>query len=98
MTAAQARVREQADHLADAYGSEEPQNGVHGWGLGHYGVRERVRLGRDVRNANNRARREAEEDVDEERDGKERARRGAGSGMWWWEPLRRWRLQDSTTY
>ena len=66
MTAAQARVREQADRLADAYGSEEPQNGVHGWGLGHYGVRERVRLVRDVRNANNRARREAEEDVDDE--------------------------------
>lgn len=96
MTAAQARVREQAGRFADAYGPEEPQDGVHGWGLGHYGVRERARLGRDVRNAS-RPRSDVEE-VAEEREEKERARRGAGSGMWWWAPFRRWRLQDSTTY
>ncbi|KZV66869.1 hypothetical protein PENSPDRAFT_654578 [Peniophora sp. CONT] len=96
MTAAQARVREQAGRLADAYGSEEPANGVHGWGLGHYGVRESARLGRDVRNA--RSRRDVEDEVEDDQEEKERARRGAGSGMWWWEPLRRWRLQDSTTY
>jgi hypothetical protein len=83
MHAAQARARAQADRYANAYGDGAAAPGASGWGLGHFGVREQQRR-------RERVLAEDAEDVPEDTK--------AGSGMWWWGPFRRWRLQDSTTY
>jgi hypothetical protein len=139
MLAAQARARERAGRIANAYGPEamsEP-SGVRGWGLGYVGVkaarneRERERVARErrkrgkgknkgeleknsdedeveeemedsdeavVRDADETLEGEEMSDAEREKRKLERDRAGAGMSMWWWGPLRRWRLQDSTTY
>ncbi|KII95611.1 hypothetical protein PLICRDRAFT_34528 [Plicaturopsis crispa FD-325 SS-3] len=79
--------------------------GVVGWGLGSFGIREREREREQARAAGS---------GDEDGEGGQRVElenKGTAGGkwagapvpvgrnsMWWWGPLQRWRLKDSTAY
>ena len=82
---------------------------VHGWGLGSFGLRQRERQqeGFEMDGFEGLVRRRhgehEEPEPEEAREGgvpvtPAKPVREARTSMWWWGPLRRWRLQDSTVY
>ena len=102
IAAAHVQAIERVERRQQAYGNEADNardtGTVVGWGLGSFGIRERER-GRRAADAD----RDDEASVmsADERSVNERVPKpppASGWSMWWWGPLRRWRLQDSTAY
>jgi hypothetical protein len=81
--------------LTEVYGA----NGGGGWSLGAYGVREAERRGADGADAVEGLLRDG--DAEKNAGGSQQRptqQQHEAKGMWWWGPLRKWRLQDSTGY
>ncbi|KAI0317610.1 hypothetical protein OF83DRAFT_1120299 [Amylostereum chailletii] len=85
---------------------------VHGWGLGSFGIRQREREERSIemegfeglvrrRHDHGEDEGTTEERVEvriEELPPTPKTIQDPRASVWWWGPLRRWRLQDSTVY
>lgn len=110
ITAAHRRAIEHVERRQQAYGSETENardtGTVVGWGLGSFGIRERERAGRErageewedemgIVGERERGRDDGDSEVHIQ---KPEPPKVSGWSMWWWGPLRRWRLQDSTAY
>lgn len=113
LTAAHIQATERAERIQQVYPDREYSKQVVGWGLGSYGLREAQRERREeIEVEEQMAREEVEEEwkvvQDVAPDGLrhrgaethavQQTEESAGSSLWWWGPLRRWRLKDSTTY
>jgi hypothetical protein len=98
--AARRQAVEHNARVAQAYGSAAAEGEAPmGWGLGSYGARELAAR----REENEEGRRSGEyislDDFSVGNAPRQQAEKAeTPSGMWWWGPLRRWRLQDSTSY
>ena len=95
----------------DRNADPEYRKQVVGWGLGSFGIREVERERREEMELETHIPQEEDEewkDVQESvpqgqlryrgADLEQKMEASAGSSLWWWGPLQRWRLKDSTTY
>lgn len=106
--AARRQAEERAERINEVYSNEgahelpDREPGVHGWGLGSFGVRElaagEMITVEDREISTQQDRSDSEDDGEARQEPKPEGGRGVRSSMWWWGPLRRWRLQDSTVY
>lgn len=113
LRAAREQAMERVERRQQAYGlgsAAVAGNGaVLGWGLGSFGIRERE-LREDMAEHDDEEElwSSGEGDQNSRPQGSHPAEppeperpsrtQSAGWSMWWWGPLRRWRLQDSTMY
>lgn len=111
--AARDQAVERVERVREAYGEERDAAASQsrtGWGLGSYGANRVGRVGRDGESEEEEEPRSNETNAGQRhmRNGSavsDAARIQAAieeekrtKSMWWWGPLRRWRLQDRTTY
>ncbi|KAI0057788.1 hypothetical protein BV25DRAFT_1830702 [Artomyces pyxidatus] len=105
------RAEERVVRMNEVYANEGAHDvpdqppSVHGWGLGSFGVREREAVDGQVEleAVEGLVRRNvgpSEETGEGDKEGSDTSsqRDGAQRSVWWWGPLQRWRLQDSTVY
>jgi hypothetical protein len=101
--AARQQAFEHNSRIAQAYGSAAAEGDAPiGWGLGSYGARE-LTARREEENASGAGRQSGNYTPLDGRDrdmslGEQPEPRPTPSGALWWGPLKRWRLQDSTSY
>lgn len=94
---------------AAGIGGVTSDTGVVGWGLGSFGIREMERREMEVNHTDNEVlvRKDNSESPEDEQLSIRPRREGERPtaplrrepwSIWWWGPLRKWRLQDSTAY